>query len=883
MKLKYILIIILITQIFFLNLSSADINEGNPFFNLTTFTYGPGQFVDGLANFSLTSQTTNTKVSGKISGFEKYLTLYDFLTKNNAQFTCTQNCLTTYSYVQGSDEDTKTLVLEKGKDALVGIRINGLNNIEIRSFSFIISGASSEEFTCSDSFTKIDILDDNSIDWEYKNLDENKNCSDFTNTCYFGSNTITFNIDNTQKCEKINIGKTGKVELAAFVSLTGDPGNLVLSLFDPKTRKQYNCTLDGGGDGATDGFNRCIITSDENNPGFFIDEPRDVYVCISNPGTANYRILGESDNPCGFYGNPGNFDGNFTFDYPLYIRYFGFSPMQETIAFDDSQFSGQLTLKEYIQRYINSRYSGNCQSGCIIPLRFIANGNQTLQISMDNDNYLLITGGTPPQEVPINKFSNITSHPALITMNLSSLSINVLNYSVPSQQGNYNFIFTIGSHSSTIPFKVGTVPAVLALAPSTVFPGKNTTFYVTARPSLNPILSYIWEWGDGSQETTQVPLASHIYDNGTFNLVIRARDSAGLIGSKTFVINAILSRETLNQTFLDKKRAYENLLANQYQDWYRDLIYNITSMNDSLNSIEVLLSSGSLEQIKTQLDSLKIPVSINDSLILQESMYYQDMDKVNLDRLVDLGAGTYTQDTKDKIINAIGSWQGNVTLKLSENVKKITFDDFSSQEITLLTIRTMPQTQNPFYIVFNLPPGITKSQTRVKENINFQDLNDAIGTNLTGSQVINLALPLRQELNQIIFYVSPSFNSLNINNDNNNHGGTGGTSILLPIIVGIVLLIIIIIILIIIWRGKLKSQDIFTNPGDLVNLISYIQTGLQEGKDRKTIEAELIQSGWTKAQINYAFKNLGSSQTQTGTQMPDFQDIPFDSGNEPKF
>ncbi len=861
-QLLILLAVVLLLPILF-NISSASITRGTPYFNLSSSIYGPNQPIEGFVNFSLTNQNSDIKISANSTYSLKSMKLIDFLKKSNAVFTCNpSSCLPIYSFVPGSEQESKNFDLDNS-NKLLGIKVQGFKDVKVNNLSFMIRGSSNQEFTCSESFVKVDVLDNDAINYEYISSNEANNCTDFTNSCFSMSNTVDFVLDSNPRCEKIFIDKAGKADIGAYVTLSsGDPSPLVMALYDPKTGKKYNCTI-GETDGVLTGFNFCSINA-ENNPNFFIDESRDVYVCISNlGGTGSYSIKGESDYPCGFLGSPESFNGNFLFDYPVYMRYYGFSPINgEEIFFEDSKFRSDdsSSLISYIQEYINSRYSGNCLSGCIIPINFITNGKQTLGVSD-----LILNLSTSGGQAIVNKFWDLTKTPVSVTMGNSAFSLNVFNISAPSTMGNYKFILNMGTPAS-VPFKVSNVPIIQSIAPLFIAPQKSTTFYASVQKFQNPISNYTWDWGDGSQETTQVPNAAHTYAEGSFILTLKVTDSSGLVGVKSFLINSTVTKEALVQIYLGKKQAYQTL-ANSYDSWYLDLVMNKTLANVSLNEVAILLeTSNDTVLIKGKLDLIKIPVSINDTQILPQSLYYPNVDSVSFDKLSELGAGDYDPSYKESMLNELLLWQEKVTTRLGGRVKLITFDDLSTQEITLLTLSMVPPASDEVYFVYDLPASISKSQILVKQNMEFIDLGASIGTHFSGTETIDLALPVRQSLAQQAFYVSPSLSTLVNGEQEPATPSSSSPSIVFPIIVAVIIFIALVVLLFLIWRRRLPgaksaasgSEDIFANPSDLMSLVSYIQTSQQEGKDKKIIEKELLDSGWTKAQIKYAYENMGT-------------------------
>ncbi|MEM4703245.1 MAG: PKD domain-containing protein [Candidatus Pacearchaeota archaeon] len=874
MNKKFVIMIIFSISIILLSSFpvEASIAQGTPFFNLTQISYGPGQVIEGFVNFSITNQVSNTKVSTRISGVgireNRTTTLLDFLKKAQVSFTCNPaSCLT--SYATSGQNTEKNLDMQEGQESLVAFKIPAGSNTEIQDFSFKIAGSASGSFSCEDSIIKLDLLDDGSIDWEYVAFAEENNCSDFIGGCFTNINTQDLNLDSTLRCEKIKIGKTGKADLGVFVNLDNpeNQGNLLLLLYDPLTQKQYNCTVESAGNGP----NFCTINFNKNN--FFINSSRDVFVCVRAISGA-YTIKVETDMPCGFFGNPQEWQGDFTSDYPLYLKYYGFSSMNEEFVFSNETFT-QGNLKDYLQAYINSRYSKNCQAGCVIPLKFIANANQTIQVSEPLLNYNHTLGSASN-----NYFYNATANYATITMPLSTLQISFLNISAPSTQGTYTFDFQIATISASAQFRVEDVPIIQNLQPLSVIPDKATTFYVTATaPAGRQIVNYTWQWGDGSQDITTTAEATHTYAASVtpYTLTITVKDTAGLQGSRSFAITSNLTKETLNNTLLALKTRLNNITQSigLLESWYSSIAYsyiNLTQINSTLNSIELQLpnaNENSFQTIRDQLQQIDstLPLEIITTENLEPGSYFSNPEMIDPGYVKDLGGGNFNTSDREKLANKIAVWQEkNLDVKVEGNIKAFKYQDHLEEFVTILEISIDPEEyEGQVYFVFVAPENINPEKIKSSETL--ETLDGALGKSfdLGSRKTIKMAVPGKKSLFEMNFFIAPPLSELR---ETLLDDRKGDNKLLIFLI--IVIIIAVAIGLFLIWHKTPKSQleNLFRNEADLAGLINFIMMGLGRGMQRKEIENQLMNSGWSKKQIDYAFKQLGKPTKQETQKSP---------------
>jgi PKD repeat protein len=65
-------------------------------------------------------------------------------------------------------------------------------------------------------------------------------------------------------------------------------------------------------------------------------------------------------------------------------------------------------------------------------------------------------------------------------------------------------------------------------------------FDASASSPSNVISSYVWNWGDGTSETTGIPTQLHVYENpGSYNVTVTVNDLLGDTGSSTQALTAV--------------------------------------------------------------------------------------------------------------------------------------------------------------------------------------------------------------------------------------------------------------------------------------------------------------------------------------------------------
>ena len=131
---------------------------------------------------------------------------------------------------------------------------------------------------------------------------------------------------------------------------------------------------------------------------------------------------------------------------------------------------------------------------------------------------------------------------------------------------------------------------------------------------------------------------------------------------------------------------------------------------------------------------------------------------------------------------------------------------------------------------------------------------------MINKQYIYFAMPGKQDLNQITLFASPALSEFTVSDD----VCTGDACKIKGPPWALIIFVIILIVaaigaaLFFIWKGhmpvKNKEEDLFKNKNDLYTLTSYISSNISRGINKEVIVMQLMKAGWSKEQIDYAFK-----------------------------
>lgn len=872
------IVIGIISVLFLLNIFFASATVNYYSLNLSSDSYSQGQQLNGVLNLTLLNQDSSVPVQYFIdTNLRGSMSLLDFINNSGVGKTCDiSNC--NKKYVISGSGTTNLIDYAVQNGTIKAFYITG-ENIQIKDFSFEIAGESTDSNEqCFESAFKIDLLNDGVLEYEYKEPG--------TNACSLGHAGENFNplsstdnayITQTPLCEKIKIAKTGGVEIYSSLGV-GGTGVVLASIYDTNFNEIGNCTMWQDNEGRQS----CTIDS-ISNTNFFINEEKDYYVCLSNPestGIDDYQIITESSSPYSGFISLNN-PPQYSIDFAIYVREFSFMPFNQAFVFNNESTLNS-NLAQYIQNYISSKYLNNCSSGCVIPIQFLVNDlTQKINITTINLKY---TKGTPALTVSTNKIYNVTTTWPKINISNQLVNFAFLNITAnmtPSTTA-HTFKLLINAVSKQDTFKVENTPQVISLVPLQVTPGQSTIFMVSATPvsSIRPIVSYKWNFGDSSgEQITYFPTTTHIYSNSQeYTATITVTDNQSISGSKTFQVSTNLSSTLVNNTLNSKINQLNSFASNlgAQELWYSELYgINITEKNQTLQGFKTQINSNTSTQqlllIKTQLDAINVPGNITETYRLQESPYFSSPDYVYPEEIARIAEteSSYNSTYENDYKNLIALWEeNNVYVKISGSTKALDYSGNREDKVTLFTVSIDPTASDGLgetFFIMKLPAGVSYNNLIIKDKDSFTtvDLNDAIGfrfDSLSEKQFIYLAMSGKQDLNQITLFVSPALSEFEVSSGVCTGDKCKEKSPPWALIIFVIILIMLAIgaALFFIWKGHLpaknKEEDLFKNKNDLYTLTSYISSNISRGNNKEVIIMQLMKAGWSKEQIDYAFK-----------------------------
>jgi hypothetical protein len=273
---------------------------------------------------------------------------------------------------------------------------------------------------------------------------------------------------------------------------------------------------------------------------------------------------------------------------------------------------------------------------------------------------------------------------------------------------------------------------------------------------------------------------------------------------------------------------------------------------------------------------MEVPISFKKAPEVTFSVLLEQ-DSINMDHLMELGAGSNVSGQEDIYKEAISKW----------------FLEYINSSLTYSTIMSFDE-DGRMHVLGNYykmdispqDPGETENYLVVNEKAmfpsdqnvqNFDDSTAAKFPNLEQRRV-EFYVPGDKNPIQLAVYISPEFNSLDIpvvgecNFDNICNKESGETPsncrsdckpwgwavfwIALILFFGFILYLILQA-----WYNKRYENYLFKNKNDLFNLVNFLNNAIQSGMRDEDAANSLRRAGWHSEQIAYAIKKVRGKKT----------------------
>jgi len=844
--------------------------------------YTASENLKGWINISLDNEPADSllKISG--DGSEGNISLLSFLEDINFlaegyDFSCIPiNCEKDYSLSE--EETSKTINVFSGDSKLIGFKVEG-----------IITGINSLKFNLDSTATKsclvplkLDVGDDESIDWEFNKASNDFTCQALRGSC-FESSFQEIKLDEKLRCEKVNLIKKPAYKIGAWIRKNGT-SNIKAYLYSVDDLiKIDECSLDNNKISESGGEVGCEIYPD-------LEAGGEYFICINAESASNYTIQFEqTGEKCGFY-DIDIFSGNsvYTSDYNVFAKPVKYAEINK-FEFNNSVFldfnpEAIETLEEYIFDYLINKYddgygNANCSDYCVIPVKIIASGpTQQVEISdVDLDYNTNIESNKKTNKVYVlsEVAAKISSSGEYLKLDLDDADLKVSpSYGtkyISLQLGNRNIF-------SNEEIDVSRGSMINSVYPLNIAAGVPTKFYADVVTTDNKsIISYEWDFDGDLQTTTENEVEYSFLDIGNYNLILTIEDEDGRTFSKEFTINVGSPKNIANETLKKYRENIENIKSNisSFPNWYKSFVENVVGINDldsDLINIEkdfsIASTSDDYIDVMVDLVQLNVPNEIRTKTgSIPKLALPEDID---LDALSELGAGDYGNiDYED----AVASWfNTKIDADLDYNIISLVYDSGEEEVVSVFTIKLKPKEdirEGYFIIEEDLSGG------RFKQDYHERDLSGKTGIvldSLTKDSEEKFEFAVEYiDPEELVFYLSPrfsdleagvigvcNFNSICEKDLNENYKNCRADC--KPwgwVIFWFVLIIIFALIIYIIlqqWYKRNYEKSLFKNRNELFNLVNFINSAKLKGLEDKEIKEKLKQVKWSKEQINYAMK-----------------------------
>jgi len=642
MRAKYFLIFGLILLIGF---ASATYNLGDEKYSYSD-VYGPDSDFAGWFNISFTNVPLDSVFS---DNFGNSITLEKLLaTSANSGYTHTCDRVGCYSIYESSEPALeKSFVLNEGESKLFGFEFTGdIDSFNSAEFQIVSDATAS----CSNQL-KIDIFDDNSI--ETGNIKKAvTTCEDKEHSCFDESRQQTeIAISSTPICQRFIFEEAPGFELGAWVKeVTAGTKKISMSLVDLAGKTIKTCNLSSEDINSTGKEASCEIE-------YLIKEPTEYYVCMSaSAGDGEYKTQGYSspEDACGFFGNPVKLELN---AYQMFVQKTEFDSIGTlTIENDlglDKNFS------EQIESYIKNEYGDlDCTNGCLVPIRFISNQDQSITIKNLKINYVGNLG-----LVEEKNFHDFDLDASKITSSFQKLFFDLANFSLPSEFRDHTYrIFFDGDRIfderiSVEDISIDIYPKILPVIFETT---------ITASIEVpNKIQTYNWNFGDGTNSVTTINSVTHSYlQEGTYTLTLELKDIKNNIFSKSFNVEVNNSKEII-QAVVEKTKKNLGELELKMLDldvFTRDSLKKYLKVNEVkalLDSIESNLTASSDETEFKQYIQPLLDINLPSNFVKSSTSkisYYPSEELINLNILEEVQNENDTVGYETEYRQAILGW-----------------------------------------------------------------------------------------------------------------------------------------------------------------------------------------------------------------------------------
>jgi PKD repeat protein len=864
---KRVVVVFLIMFLSVLAFASMDVH------NISVETSYPlNQILTGKINLTVRGESVDTLFTTN----KGHSALLMKMVEDYGLYECIpDSCSNNYAVLEEADSLEIPLAYGERKD--VGFVVVG-DNVQITDINFVISSdfSKGENVPLEINFFE---SDENWVFSEYASGDEL--AEDFREKYYGDYNMVQkevgFNLADLTYCSTLQAYETDRLVLGADFVVGDNMGDVKFTIFDADTGIEYgyNYTNPNAYDFVflersekdlfADGFYHvCVRACSEREDGTKCDRG------TSDKYKLAYNSVSESYSGFFYDDSSGDFDylaatGNKTRNYGIYLRemiYDGADALR-TVDFNDSLSSAN--------SYILSKYGGNCSLGCAMPFEIIAGVEQNVVLS-DLEVNFLSEGG---QE--LNDFSEFEKESATVSFS-GELLLGALDFKV-SESGSYDFM--IGNETVLEEdIKITSAPIIEGIFPGIIPAGIESLIFADVDYPSNASITYNWEFGDNSQQTTTTNKVYHLFENiSEYNvkLTIISNGLTNFMETKIVTVSPkdyvhILYRElwgSLNQSMKD---------IASFPVWQQKMMtkrLEILNKEDEIRRIGRKISSAVLDSeflaIASMLNALDFPRNI----FISEAYSFAFPIGEDIDPTV-IGEHTVEslEGTVEDNVDAIIRWQDE-NMEYNIDVKQISYMKTSGSKSDLFLVYSFNAKSNfhgDSFLVINRPKSELMFDNIDKEPKEYKGVT--LIPLVDGVKIFEFYVEGNEEVG---FFASPELRDLELNpvidkscNSNGmcEEGETYKTcrddcrpvGLMIFYIILVVLFVLFLYTMVQIWYDKYYEETLFKKNHELVNLLTFVTAAKTKGNSEEKIRAMLKTKGWTGERVDYVIKKANGER-----------------------
>ncbi len=817
--------------------------------------YGPGEEVQGIVELGFNETPGETL----LTGFDSSITLKEFLDNNDADYSCVpEDCEKSYSII-GAGDLVQEFSLGFGESKLIGINLAGEIYDEITKLDFYVSSDGAESCVFP---LQIDILDDGIIDWVADKGSEEFGCIIYEPFGCFDKSDSTEKeeITNVEYCETINLPLAKTFKIGAIVERVKgtDEVNFTMSFF---AGENYNsCEISTNSDGE-------ISCNLELN----LESATQADVCIKinsddEEDFEKYKIRYEDVEPCGY-------TGIYDHDFEIFARVGKYG------APGNFKFNG--SVAEDIEEYILNKY-GDCDDGCVIPIKFKSGIEQTISVSNLEFNYK--SQGFSKSEKTIYE---IEEKDILINFGLEKLSLEHGHFAVPLSYGKKDFKLKLGDEEILKEeIEVSRlIPNVKSVVPSRVSSLVSNTFIAIVYSANLSGLKYSWDFGDGLSEETDINMVKHIYNEiGTYELIVSVENKFGK-SAKTIEINVVSPKDKIPSVIDDYNKNLDGINSelNSVPVWIRTEIEKKIDVDGLKNDIAVQSSRYGLAnstedyiKIMTDLVGLNVPESLKKISSMKSFPVFMDSERLDVNVLE--GLGLKSDIDENQYTATVNGWlMDNLDVFIDSEEYYFAYNYGDELIASNLKISLTPKKDldDVYFIIDEEIDNLKFAEDYSEEDvagravITFDDLINV--------KVIEFLYPDVVEIGNFPVYITSGDEEISLNivtgikcgngvcdeNENSENCREDCKPFGITILFFALLIFGAFGFYIILqeWYKKHYESRLFPNKNQLFNLINFMNTSMNQGLKKKEILGKLKEMSWKKEQLIYAWKKLNGKKT----------------------